>query len=136
MSMCIFSVNFQEKKKRLLQIDSSQLLFILSIFRFIVQFCFLALTCVSNCHSGMASGGMCTCLMSSGHTLSIGQHGLPWEAESLERSTAPRAVVSKWSASHPGSVASRGLPPRKLTSYFNDLHPKIKEIHISALNLK
>lgn len=45
------------------------------------------------CHSGMVSGGMCTCLMSSGHTLSIGQHGLPLgggRSESLDRSTAPR----------------------------------------------
>lgn len=92
----------------------------------------------------MASGGMCTCLMSSGHTLSIGQHGLFLGggcSGSLDRSTRLWLLSARGRPPTLGFMAfspllhSRGLPPRKLTSYFIDLHPKIKEIYISALNL-
>lgn len=86
------------------------------------------------------------CLMSSGHTLyPLGNTVFPWEAVALNPWIAALRLgllSCMLSAFHPGLcdvfplLHSHGLPPRKLTSYFNDLHPNIKEIYISALNLK
>lgn len=94
----------------------------------------------------MSSGGMCTCLMSSGHTLyPLGNTVFPWEAVALNPWIAALRHGLLSACCQPSTWAwwrffpllhSHGLPPRKLTSYFNDLHPKIKEIYISALNLK
>lgn len=92
----------------------------------------------------MSSVGICVCLMSSGHTLyPLGNTVFPCEVVTkfLDHSTVTWAAVVH-AVSPPWALwrffphcCSHDLPPWKLTSYFNDLYSKIKEIYISSLNL-
>lgn len=140
--MCRFPVDFKGKKK--IAAGRFHPTTVCTVLKFIVQICFLEFTCISNLSQGDAiSNEVSVSHEQWAYSVSIRKHCLPLgggRSKSLGRMRLG-AAVCMLSALHPGLCGffpllhSPDLPPRKLTSYFNDLHPNIKEMYISSLNL-